>query len=548
MDEKLAISPAPILMVEDLVNPKSPEDEDGGGFVEDLMVKSNDPNPTKMVVEDVNSTADPTKMVEDGNQEITDNQQVVDPDASMNSKAPTTTVEDGNLALIDNQQAVNSDASVNSVAPTTIVEGANQGPMDHEVVNSDTTITTSMGPASIESEKLVNSDASVSSDSNQGPVEQGGQVPNSSAPDPFTKKEEDERAEDVENTTVGDKDLFTPPFNVSVEERIAWFRERVPRMKVFESTKRTRVFDQRIKEFFKGCKVRFFMTWISPSRLFGKREMFCLESIFKAHPKGCVAIVSKSMDSKRGKDLLRPLTEGEYKVLPVAPDLSLLFSETPAGPWLEGLKAAQFDPGMIPITQNLSNLLRLVLLYKYGGIYLDVDVLVLKDVSGLKNCVGIQTVDEQARTWTSLNNAVMIFDQKHPLLLKLIQEFTTHFDGNIWGHNGPDMVSRVVMNLAFNDPAYEFNIMSPTAFYPVDWLRIPKYFRRPKNANETQWTYDEDFTLKQRSYAIHLWNHVSSRLRIEEHSLIARIISDHCILCKDIYDIEPTSTSSSTSS
>ncbi|KAJ8452904.1 hypothetical protein Cgig2_014667 [Carnegiea gigantea] len=440
MDEKLAISPAPMLKVEDLVNPRSPEDEDGGGgLVEELIVKSNDPNLTKMEVENVNSTADPTKMVEDGNQGLT-----------------------------DHKQAVNSDAP----------------------------------------------------------------------------KEADGHGEDVESTPASDKDLFTPPFNVSVGERIAWFKERVPRMKVFESTKRTRVFDQRIKEFFKGCKVRFFMTWISPSRLFGKREMFSLESVFKAHPKGCVVIVSKSMDSKRGRDLLKPLVEQGYKVLPVAPDLSLLFSDTRAGPWLEGLKAGQFDPGMIPITQNLSNLLRIVLLHKYGGIYLDADVLVLKDLSGLKNCVGIQTVDERARIWTSLNNAVMIFDQKHPLLLKLIEEFTTHFDGNAWGHNGPYMVSRVVMKVAFNDPAYDFNIMSPTAFYPVDWFRIPKYFRRPKNANETQWTYDEDYQLKQRSYAIHLWNHVSSRLRIEEQSLIGRIISDHCIICKDIYDINPTSTSS----
>jgi len=39
MDEKLAASPAPILMVEDLVNPRSPEDEDGGGFVDEVIVK-----------------------------------------------------------------------------------------------------------------------------------------------------------------------------------------------------------------------------------------------------------------------------------------------------------------------------------------------------------------------------------------------------------------------------------------------------------------------------------------------------------------------------
>jgi len=54
-------------MVEDLINLRSLEDENGVGFVEELIVKSNDPNSTKMQVEDVNSTANPTKMIEDGN-------------------------------------------------------------------------------------------------------------------------------------------------------------------------------------------------------------------------------------------------------------------------------------------------------------------------------------------------------------------------------------------------------------------------------------------------------------------------------------------------
>lgn len=424
---------------------------------------------------------------------------------------------------------------------------------------------TSSPTSMVEDELIVNSSTNaqerLEEDEDHGLIKELVNV-NSTAPSPLMVEDNDEQHALIEQEAINStmksnrekdefesipsvvvEDLYTPPMkNGSKEERIAWFKERVPRMKIFESTKKTEVFEQRIQEFFEGCEVRFFMVWISPSSLFGKRELLSLESVLKAHPKGCAVIVSKSMDSKLGRDLLKPIVKQGHKVLSIAPDLSLLFDSTPAGPWLEGLKAGEFDPGMIPITQNLSNLLRIVLLYKYGGIYVDVDMIILKDVSGLRNCVGIHSVYDGTRILKSLHNAVLIFDQKHPLLLKFIEEFTANFDGNVWGHNGPDLLTRIVVEFTHTE-GYDFNIISPTGFYPVARTRLPKYFRRPKNKNETQWVYDENYLLKRESYAIHLWNHVSRKLKIEQHSLVGRLFSDHCIICKDVYDTDTPSTS-----
>ena len=50
--------------------------------------------------------------------------------------------------------------------------------------------------------------------------------------------------------------------------------------------------------------------------------------------------------------------------------------------------------GSVPLRQNLSNLLRLALLYRYGGIYLDADVVVLRPLSDLRNAIGAQAVDD----------------------------------------------------------------------------------------------------------------------------------------------------------
>ncbi|KAF5747614.1 hypothetical protein HS088_TW05G00339 [Tripterygium wilfordii] len=123
---------------------------------------------------------------------------------------------------------------------------------------------------------------------------------------------------------------------------------------------------------------------------------------------------------------------------------------------------------------------RLAVLYKYGGVYLDADFIVLKSFKGLRNSIGAQSIDVMSNNWTRLNNAVLVFDMNHPLLLKFIQQFASTFDGNKWGHNGPYLVSRVVQRVE-GLPGFNFTVLPPMAFYPDDWNRIGGLFRNPKN-------------------------------------------------------------------
>lgn len=177
-------------------------------------------------------------------------------------------------------------------------------------------------------------------------------------------------------------------------------------------------------------------------------------------------ILSASMDSRQGSQLLKPLVDSGYRVAAVSPGLSFLFKDTPAESWFNELKKGNVDPGEIPLAQNLSNLLRLAVLYKYGGVYLDTDVIVLKKFSALRNTIGAQAADENGN-WNRLNNAVLVFDKEHPLIYKFIQEFALTFDGNKWGHNGPYLVSRVVSRIE-KRPNYNFTVLPPLAFYPVE--------------------------------------------------------------------------------
>lgn len=329
------------------------------------------------------------------------------------------------------------------------------------------------------------------------------------------------------------------PLNLTFEERITWYKnKKLPDLDMFNSPRITRRFDARVRKFLDGqCQVQFFMTWISSASSFGGREFLALETIFKAHPTACLIILTKTMDSARGSIILKPVLELGYRVVAMTPDLSFLFKNTPAEAWFHGIQTGNIDPGEVPLAQNLSNLIRLAVLYKYGGVYLDTDFIVLRDFSMLRNVIGAQTVDKNGN-WTRLNNAVLVFDKNHPLLYEFIEEFRLTFDGNRWGHNGPYLVSRVVERLTNNmmTKEYNFTVLPPMAFYPVDWTRIDGFFMRPSDPAFSKWAMAKLRQLSGETYGVHLWNRQTRMAKIGEGSILAKLISDHCIICQNIFN------------
>ncbi|OAY26145.1 uncharacterized protein At4g19900 [Manihot esculenta] len=324
----------------------------------------------------------------------------------------------------------------------------------------------------------------------------------------------------------------TIPINNSSVSRPKKMHKHRAVIKILRHGSKSKQFSSRIRTFFGSstCKIRFFMTWISSLDSFGDREMFAIESLFKSHPNACLAIVSNSMDSKKGSISLRPCLDKGFKVLAVKPDFDYIFKNTPAESWFHELNKGNVDPGEISLGQNLSNLLRLALLYKFGGVYIDTDVIVLKSFEKLRNVIGAQTIDLETGNWSRLNNAVLIFDKNHPLLFKFIEEFSLTFNGNKWGYNGPYLVSRVVSRVN-GRAGIDFTILPPYAFYPVNWSRITSLFKKPGDKLHSKWLHRKLEQIRRESLAVHLWNKQSRNLKVENGSIINHLMMDSCIFC-----------------
>merc|ERR1712071_511545 len=86
---------------------------------------------------------------------------------------------------------------------------------------------------------------------------------------------------------------------------------------------------------------------------------------------------------------------------------------------------------------HLSDALRFLTLWKYGGYYFDLDFVMLKPMAGYRNFIG-------AESELFLGAGALHVDYRHPLMQLAVQEFRDHYRRNYWGYNGPELITRVL--------------------------------------------------------------------------------------------------------
>ncbi|XP_075562826.1 lactosylceramide 4-alpha-galactosyltransferase-like isoform X2 [Pelecanus crispus] len=245
-----------------------------------------------------------------------------------------------------------------------------------------------------------------------------------------------------------------------------------------------------------------------------------VESAARTHPGTKVVVLMKglangnaTLPSHFAFSLLSCFPNVEIRPL----DLMELFSGTPLAKWY--LQAQQrWEPYFIPV---LSDACRITLMWKFGGIYLDTDFIVLRNLKNLTNALGIQSEDV-------VNGAFLSFQPKHEFMELCMQDFVDNYNSWIWGHQGPQLLTRVfkrwcsISNIQNNMSCKGVRALSPEALYPVFWRDWKKLFDRisPSELHE----------LLKNTYAVHIWNKLShgTRLEITSQALLAQLYSQFC--------------------
>ncbi|KAH8939881.1 hypothetical protein BDL97_15G058900 [Sphagnum fallax] len=224
----------------------------------------------------------------------------------------------------------------------------------------------------------------------------------------------------------------------------------------------------------KSCSIQVFMAWtMPPSQLsLTVHHQQTLESVFHFHPNACVVVLSDTIEN----DFFNTFLQKVFKVAVVQPNLHELLANTPAdvlaNVWVQWWHK-------IPLFHlHYTNLLHLGVLYKYGGVYMDMDVIVLKPLDSLCNTVGSEIL---ANGEVCLNGAIMAFNKCSPFLRQCPEEFTATYNDTLLEWNGAELVTRVA-NFSTGNGGKRWmevpdvlQIQHPFAFFPLQSSHIFRY-------------------------------------------------------------------------
>ncbi|KAM3930990.1 alpha-1,4-N-acetylglucosaminyltransferase-like [Leptodactylus fuscus] len=200
-----------------------------------------------------------------------------------------------------------------------------------------------------------------------------------------------------------------------------------------------------------------------------------------------------------------------------------LFTDTPLLSWYLQANPAQ-EPYWIHV---LSDACRFSLLWTYGGIYMDTDIITIQPIL-IDHFVVAQTKIE-------FSSGVFGLSPQHALAWMFMENFVQNYQGKIWGHQGPGVVTRVLnktcahtkINLNQDVKCGSLSFFYPDHFYPIPYQDWERYFK--------EW---DDFPTFNTSYGLHLWNFMNTAQKTMvpgRNTLVEHLYKNYC---PSVFDAE----------
>lgn len=201
------------------------------------------------------------------------------------------------------------------------------------------------------------------------------------------------------------------------------------------------------------------------------------------------------------------------ELLEALPNVQILREDLPTnylmGTPIESLLKEAFNQSHYSY-QHMSDAVRISLLHRYGGIYLDLDVIVLRSLRCLRNTAGHVTILGHF----CIENDVLVFDRDHKLLNFFMRWMKLSFKANERSTIGPNgladafrMFCKIPVDRAISEEHEEsfrchndapFKLIPPDAFHPIRYLEQSLFF-------DVEFHKSVLDRLKKNSYTVHVY-------------------------------------------
>ncbi|XP_010212002.1 PREDICTED: alpha-1,4-N-acetylglucosaminyltransferase [Tinamus guttatus] len=196
--------------------------------------------------------------------------------------------------------------------------------------------------------------------------------------------------------------------------------------------------------------------------------------------------------------------------------MEILFENTPLLQWYKEVNPEQ-EKNWVHISSDAS---RLALIWKYGGIYMDTDVISIRPIPEASFLAA------QKSQFSS--NGIFGFPSYHKFVWDCMNNFVLKYNGRIWGNQGPFLMTRMlkaICNLTDfvgleDHRCHNISFLNPQRFYPIPYPAWKKYYE--------VWNKDPNFN---HSYALHLWNFMNRNQKVVvagSNTLAEKLYKTYC--------------------
>ncbi len=257
----------------------------------------------------------------------------------------------------------------------------------------------------------------------------------------------------------------------------------------------------------------FFAETNSKRDYFSPRQICAIESAALNNPLAKINVYAESAK------LHQKWLDKYQNIKVIKLDYDDLFKETYFENWFKINKQLIYNSEYTHV--QLSDMVRLVVLLKYGGYYSDLDTITIKNIEPLLkfNGAGLQSDKPMY-----INNANLIFSKNHSFLNKWIPLSVESFNPKEWGSNGQASFRRITEKIcnvkleklpivdSTNKKTLknqcDFNIHPTKIFSPYNWKSWGTLFKKNSNIKISRFLD---------AYSIHFFSSQSFKAKINFH-------------------------------
>lgn len=166
--------------------------------------------------------------------------------------------------------------------------------------------------------------------------------------------------------------------------------------------------------------------------LFDFKQECAIESAARHNPSASIYVITVKANANN-----KQIYQVHQNIHILKINITRLLHKTILHNWWYRSKYSQSDFKVV----HLSDALRIFLLFKLGGIYMDLDTITIRNLDPITDYVGIGVFEND----TELGNGFLHFKKHDPYLLFVLREFTNNYEPHYWDFNGPRLLQRLLL-------------------------------------------------------------------------------------------------------